>query len=246
MPALTCDAYVLVRHPLTESSWIVSFFTRDSGVVRAVAKGAKRVKSPFRGALETMNRVRAELVVKEGRGLGTVRSVDVLESALDLFGNWPKASVLMAMAEVLERGLPEHGEEEETYRLTGAALEGLRAGAPPPLAWVYFQTWFLRLHGVFPRTEHCAGCDRDPHPLHFDWAAGDWLCPACRERQGTGGVSLGRGGETLLAAMMARSLKDLAGESFPPGDVKALAALVSRALAEYLGGPLASAPSDLV
>ncbi len=243
MPAMTCDAYVLVRHPLTESSWIVSLFTRESGVVRAVAKGAKRVKSPFRGALETMNRVRAEVVVKEGRGLGAVRSVDVLESALDLFGNWPKASVLMAMAEVLERGLPEHSEEEETYRLTGAALEGLRAGAAPSLAWVYFQTWFLRLHGMFPRPEHCAGCGRDPHPLHFDWSAGDWLCPDCRETMGTGGVSLGPGGEALLRAMMARSLKDLAGESFPPGDVKALAALASRALAEYLGGPLASAPT---
>jgi recombinational DNA repair protein (RecF pathway) len=145
---LDSDAYVLVRHPLTESSWIVSLFTREAGLVRAVAKAARRVKSPFRGALEPLSLVRVQLRQREGRDLATVVSASLIESALDLHGHWPQAAVLMAVGETLERGLPEHSTEEETYRLVGAVLAGLRAGAAPRCAWVYFMAWFLRLHGV--------------------------------------------------------------------------------------------------
>lgn len=150
---LNSDAYVLVRHPLTESSWIVSLFTREAGLVRAVAKAARRVKSPFRGALEPMSLVRVQLRQREGRELAAVASAALLEGALDLHGRWPEAAVLMAVGETLERGLPEHSAEEESYRLVGAVLAGLRAGAGARCAWVYFMAWFLRLHGVPPAPE---------------------------------------------------------------------------------------------
>ena len=148
---LETQAYVLVRHPLTESSWIVSLLTREIGHARAVAKAARRVKSPFRGALEPMNLVWVQVRQREGRELGQVAGATLVESALDLYGRWPEAGVLMAAAETLERALPEHSKEEETFRLLGTLLKGLRGGVSPLCAWVYFLTWFLRLHGVMPK-----------------------------------------------------------------------------------------------
>jgi recombinational DNA repair protein (RecF pathway) len=150
---LDSEAYVLLRHPLTESSWIVSLFTREAGHVRAVAKAARRVKSPFRGALEPMSLVQVRVRQREGHELGQLSSAALLESALDLHGRWPEAGVLMGISETLERGLPEHSAEEETYRLVAAVLAGLRAGVTPLCAWAYFVAWFLRLHGVMPRPE---------------------------------------------------------------------------------------------
>ena len=147
---LESEAYVLVRHPLTESSWIVSLLTRQAGHVRAVAKAARRVRSPFRGALEPMNLVRVQVRQKEGQELGQVAAATLLEGALDLHGRWPEAGILVAAAETLERGLPDHSPEEESFRLLAALQRGLRAGAPPLTAWTYFLVWFMRLHGVMP------------------------------------------------------------------------------------------------
>lgn len=144
------EAYVLVRHPLTESSWIVGLLTRETGHVRAVAKAARKVKSPFRGALEPMSLVWVQVRHKEGHELGQVTGATLMEGALDLHARWPEAGLLMAAAEVLERGLPEHSREEESFRLLGTLLTGLRSGVSPLCAWAYFLTWFLRLHGVMP------------------------------------------------------------------------------------------------
>ena len=46
------DAIVLRVRPVTESSLIVTWFTRESGKLKTMAKGARRPKSPFRGKID--------------------------------------------------------------------------------------------------------------------------------------------------------------------------------------------------
>lgn len=240
MTSLRSEAFVLSRTPLTESSWIVSLLTREKGKVRAVAKGARRPKSPFRGALEPLNRVRIEVALREGRDLGTVISADLEESAFDLFGSWPSARVLLATVEVLDRGLADHSAEEETFRLVAAVLDGLRAGAPPGLAWVYFAAWFLRLHGVLGRPSHCAACGESRRVSRFDAGAGGWLCVACEANRPEQGIEVSDGARVLLERAFGSALRDFGGEPAPPEALKTLKSVVYLALVAYLGRPLAS------
>lgn len=46
-------AFVLIRRPYSESSLIVEAFSRDYGRVALLAKGARRLKSPYRGLLQS-------------------------------------------------------------------------------------------------------------------------------------------------------------------------------------------------
>jgi DNA repair protein RecO (recombination protein O) len=46
------EAIVLRLHPVTESSLIVTWFTRECGKLKTMAKGARRPKSPFRGKID--------------------------------------------------------------------------------------------------------------------------------------------------------------------------------------------------
>jgi DNA repair protein RecO (recombination protein O) len=239
METVSSEAFVLARHPLTESSWIVTLFTREAGSLRAVAKGARRLKSPLLGALEPMNRVRVEVARKEHAGLGQLRAADLEEGVLDLYGRWPCAAVLMAAAETLHRGLPEQSPEEETYRLTGALVAGLRDGVPPALAWLYFAAWFLRLHGVLPPPDACVSCGSPPGaPLHYDAGAGGWLCAPCRRTRPPQGVEVGAGATALLREILRRPPGQV-----PPGSAaerSALRSVVYLGLAAFLGRPLAS------
>jgi recombinational DNA repair protein (RecF pathway) len=145
----------------------------------------------------------------------------------------------MAMAETLSRGLPEHSAEEETFRLTGTVLSGLRAGVSPSLAWLYFAAWFLRLHGILPPPDRCAACGvASGAPFHYDAGAGGWLCPACRRGRPEQGVDLGPSAVALLSEILRRPLMEVA-----PLDAAARSALrsvVYLALAALLGRPLAS------
>jgi DNA repair protein RecO (recombination protein O) len=239
---LVSEALVLVRYPLTESSWLVSLFTREEGRVRAVAQGARRARSPFRGSLEPMNRVEAELRLREGRELARLSRADLLEGALDLFRNWSSAQVLLAVAEVLERGLPEHHAEEETFRLTTALMRGFREGLDGEMGWTYFVAWFLRLHGMFPRPDRCVSCGSPPAPLHFDAGAGGWLCPACRAKRPEQGLPVDEAARGLLDALFGGPPAPAALRGRDPQAVRTVRSMVYLALVAYLGRPLAAAP----
>ena len=240
MTTIRSEAFVLSRTPLTESSWIVSLLTRQEGKVRAVAKGARRSKSPFRGALEPLNRVRLEVGLREGRDLGTLTSADLEESAFELFSSWPAAGILLAVVEVLDRGLADHSAEEETFRLVETVLKGLRAGVSPDLAWVYFAAWFLRLHGVLGRPNRCAGCGANHELDHFDVGSGGWVCASCMERRPEQGLHVPAGARAALGRVFGAALPDLAPEPFPPDALKPLKSMLYLALIAYLGRPLAS------
>lgn len=45
-------AYVLLNRPYSESSWVVEIFSRDYGRLALMAKGARRIKSKLKGALQ--------------------------------------------------------------------------------------------------------------------------------------------------------------------------------------------------
>src|SRR5258706_432091 len=47
-------------YPLTETSLIIRWLTREIGRISTVAKGARRAKSPFRGKLDLFDRAGAE------------------------------------------------------------------------------------------------------------------------------------------------------------------------------------------
>lgn len=46
------EGVVLRCHPVTETSLLVTWFTREFGKLKTLAKGARRLKSPFRGKLD--------------------------------------------------------------------------------------------------------------------------------------------------------------------------------------------------
>ena len=56
MPLYSADALILRTYKLGEADRIVVFLTRDRGKKRGVAKGARRMRSNFAGALEPLTR----------------------------------------------------------------------------------------------------------------------------------------------------------------------------------------------
>ncbi|MCI4398400.1 MAG: DNA repair protein RecO [Acidobacteria bacterium] len=234
------EAYVISRTPLTESSFVVTLFTRDWGIIKAVAKGARRLKSPFRGTLEPFNRVAVLVARKEHSSLGQIRSSDLVDGALDLYESWPRAAALAAMQEVLQRGLPEGSQEEDTFRLVATAIQNMREGVSPFLVWLYFGVWFLRLHGVMPSPDRCVGCGADPRPLLYEAGHAGWLCDSCRGDSKGQGQPVGPKAERMLRQILKLPINGLPPESGRGQAAWELRSMVYLALAAFLGRPLAT------
>src|ERR1051326_7260358 len=69
MNLVTTEAIVLRSYNLAEADRIVLCFTRAAGLIRGVAKGARRMRSRFGAGLEPFTLVRLEFREKENREL---------------------------------------------------------------------------------------------------------------------------------------------------------------------------------
>ena len=151
MPLYTADALVLRTYKLGEADRIVVFLTRDRGKKRGVAKGARRPRSRFTGALEPLTEVRVAYFEKERRELVGLNYAETHRSPL-MLTDQDALGYVSYFAELLDEWAQEADADDRLYRLGASMLEALSAGAPvEPLAR-YFEYWLLRLQGVYPES----------------------------------------------------------------------------------------------
>jgi DNA repair protein RecO (recombination protein O) len=159
MRLVTTDAIVLRSYNLAESDRIVVCLTRSSGLVRAVAKGARRMKSRFGAALEPYTLIRLSFHERENRDLVTMSAAEILKSNFNLSGNVETAEVLAYMGELVVEFAPPHETDERLYRMLTACVEALAEHeSAERMITRYFEIWLLRLAGLFPDFRACASC----------------------------------------------------------------------------------------
>jgi DNA repair protein RecO (recombination protein O) len=190
MPLHSAEALVLRTYKLAEADRIVVFLTRDRGKKRGVAKGARRTRSRFSGALEPFTRVSVAYFEKENRELVSLNYAEPLRSPLSA-GDPAMLGYAGYFAELVDEWAPDGDPNERLFRLGAAMLEGMAEGAPAlPLAR-YFEFWLLRLQGVYPSVTACQRCGAALG------AAGAWLarpahvfvCGECRPGRGDAELS---------------------------------------------------------
>lgn len=152
MPLHTADALVLRTYKLAEVDRIVVFLTRDRGKKRGVAKGARRIRSRFAGALEPMTEVRVAYFEKERRELVGINYAEPVRSPLTVSAG-DALGYVGYFAELLDEWAQEADADERLFRLGTSMVEALGAGVPvEPLAR-YFEYWLLRLQGLYPESD---------------------------------------------------------------------------------------------
>ncbi|MGH8639221.1 MAG: DNA repair protein RecO [Burkholderiales bacterium] len=156
MPVYQAEALILRTYKLGEADRIVVFLTRDRGKKRGVAKGARRPRSRYHGALEPMTRAGVAYYEREQRDLVRLNFVEPAQSPLS--GPGEALGYVGYFAELIDEWAPEAHADERLYRLGSSVVDALAAGAPVEALARYFEYWLLRLQGVYPSLRQCPGC----------------------------------------------------------------------------------------
>src|ERR1051325_3835478 len=172
LKVFAAEAIVLRSYNLAEADRIVLCFTRDAGLIRGVAKGARRMKSRFGAALEPFTLVRLEFREKENRELVTITGVEILKSHFDLAADIECSEALGYMGELVNEFAPPHEANEKLFRMVSACLDALAAA--PQISKIvlrYFEVWILRLAGSLPDVTSCAVCGKslNSQPAYLDF-----------------------------------------------------------------------------
>jgi DNA repair protein RecO (recombination protein O) len=149
MPLYSADALILRTYKLGEADRIVVFLTRDRGKKRGVAKGARRTRSNFVGALEPLTQVRVAYFEKERRELVNLNYSEPSRSALSS-GSMEALGCATYFAELIDEWAADADADERLYRLGASMVEALATDVPPEPLSRYFEYWLLSLQGVYP------------------------------------------------------------------------------------------------
>src|SRR3954468_17414541 len=117
MPLIETESLVLKSYNLAEADKIVVLLTHDHGIVRGVAKGAKRLKSRFGSGLEPFTEVRASYFQKDNVELVSLQGTELVNSNFAAASDPDFLKSLAFLADLLISLTPPHDPNEDLYRM---------------------------------------------------------------------------------------------------------------------------------
>lgn len=169
----------------SETSRIVTLWTRELGKVRALAKGSRRLKSNFEVALDLLTVCDMVLLRKSSGSLDLLTEARVRERFPQLRHDLAALYAAYYVAEMLGDWTQDHDPHANVYDAAIAALGCL--GQPGVLTGpclAHFELVLLRELGYGPALDFCADCGLATTGvgLAFSAAGGGVLCTACQPK----------------------------------------------------------------
>jgi len=164
------EAIILRSQNIGEQDKIVSFFSRDKGIIKGIAKGARKFGNRFGSSLEPLSLVKIFYYEKERKDLVTVSNCDLLESFFDLQKDLQTSFTLSYFTELIEEFSLTRAKDDILYRLLFMTLKSLKNGKDLNFLTRYFEAWLLKINGVLPDFQKCKKC-------HKPFSAPGWLSP---------------------------------------------------------------------
>lgn len=159
MGLVETQAIVLQTYKLADADKIVLCMTEKSGLVRGVARGARRLKSKFGASLEPFTLIHLTFFEKETRELVTIKGAEIVKSYFHASGSTEAFEGLVYILELVKEFAPPHHADEKLFKMLRACVDFL-AGAPARVVSVstYTELWTLKLTGFLPEFKSCGEC----------------------------------------------------------------------------------------
>lgn len=206
MGIVETQAIVLQTYKLADADKIVLCMTEKAGLVRGVAKGARRLKSKFGASLEPFTLIQLTFFEKETRELVTIRGAEIVKSYFDAVGNAQAFEGLVYLLELVKEFALPHQADEKLFKMLRACVDFL-AGNPLEANAVsaYSELWTLKLAGFLPDFKSCGACgtrlDETYRGQRFISHEGVLWCEACA----VAGAQALRGESYILLSSTRRS-----------------------------------------
>jgi DNA repair protein RecO (recombination protein O) len=192
---------------LGEADKILTIFTAERGLIRAVAKGARKPSSKITGKAEVLNV--NKLFLAKGRSLDIITQAESIETFTPIRQDLARLSYALYYAELTQAFGQGVGEDSLQYfDLLCVAMNAIAESAQtsedptqlPQLAWLAlrFELRLLDLLGYQPELAYCVTCRTILNDLNlacFDKELGGIICQNCHHQHrqmliAEGGTSL--------------------------------------------------------
>ena len=180
----SADALVLRTIDFSETSRIVTLYTRQYGKIEALAKGGRRLKSPFESSLDILARNAVTFIQKRGDVLDLLTESKLIRRFRVRASNFSGTLGGYYVAELVNAFTAPGDPMSPLYDLTVKVLHQLEEGTFVMRTLVRFEGRLLQLLGHSPSFRNCVGCgvpisEHSHHRIVFGMIDGGVLCSDC-------------------------------------------------------------------
>jgi len=179
-------AIVLRTVDFSESSLVVTLYTREFGKIGALAKGARRLKGPFESALDLLAVCRIVFLRKSSESLDLVTEAKLLRRFRPAGREFSGLLGGYYVAELLSELTHDYVTSPELFDLAEQTLSELATGESVGRRVARFELGLLRLLGLLPSLDCCVECGIEVQAagqVLFGHIDGGVLCGRCRQRK---------------------------------------------------------------
>ncbi|MBN2313172.1 MAG: DNA repair protein RecO [Sedimentisphaerales bacterium] len=234
---LTKDLAICIRAvDYSETSQIVTFFTRRTGKIGAIAKGSKRPKSAFDGPIEILSHGK---IVFADSGKDKLATLTEFEPAYDAPRNdFFALNCCFFAAELLNHLTHEYDPHPELYDSFLNFLQNVEQHETQHnmlAALILFQLGLLKEIGLQPILSYCPNCKtqyaqrKTPYETYFSSSANGLVCRDC-EPSFPDKIRLSKNATTCLT-----SLKQISNAT--QGTLREIEKILVHHFTELLGRP---------
>ncbi len=174
------EGIVLKSSVFGEADLIVTYLSRDYGLLKVFAKSPRKIKSRFGSSLEPLTYSSISFIGKEDANLPRLTQSDIIKNFHPLRDN---LKCFLGVAEILEmtlKFLPEKESNFKAFKLLLDTLVKLESDCVNSLYYLYYKIRFLELSGYLPRLNTCGRCGAGGNGSHnFYVSHGSIICERC-------------------------------------------------------------------
>ncbi|NWG03141.1 MAG: DNA repair protein RecO [Syntrophaceae bacterium] len=228
-----------------ESDKIITFFTRDYGKLKGIAKGARRSRKRFQNALSLFSHLRLHFFDKEGMGLVRAESCDILHSFPRMKADLQKILYGNYYLELVNEMAGEREGNPEAFELLLSFLSNLEEMETQETHLRLFEIRMLSLFGYRPNMKRCHLCKKDLENLKetptvfFSLEKGALICDRCSKIRNHL-IPLSLGTARLIETISQMELQQIHRWRFTPQALSESEELLPRFIQYQLGKELKS------
>ena len=177
MEIVKVEGLVLKETNYSESSKILSVFTKDYGIISIMSKGCRSLKSKLRGISNKLVYANFYIYYKKD-GISTLKDADVVDSLKNIMLNIENISYATYILDLTEQ-VYKHSGSKDIFPLLISTLKKINEGYDPFVLTSIYELKLLDYLGIRPNVDSCSICGNTKSIITISIPDGGFICQNC-------------------------------------------------------------------
>lgn len=181
MKTINLEGIIINESNYSESSKILTLYTKELGIISVISKGCRRLKSNLRSVSSRLVYGIFILSYKKN-GLSTLINADVIDAFKNILTDITKISFASYLLE-LSSQVAKQNDDKEIFNILISSLTKIDKGFDPNIISLICELQYLKYLGIDINLDQCSICGSNENIVTLNVDKGGYICKNCYDNE---------------------------------------------------------------